>query len=234
MMKEALKQTAIALEGVSGVGKTTLCNNLAKESDFTVIPEWTNLPDYSFRAEKAKLPPLTIDDARKGIDFFLSLENERVRCLNDEESKILIVDKTPAAIIAVEYALLRHGFPSDIKYLLERYSDTIRNNQSFPISGFIYLHYSSEAIFRTRAKVKAATQRDFFKSWNIIDKMQQGYEDFFSCIPPHRLLKINAEESLENSMVEVLKFIKSIVQDDRPFSLTDSLEEMAKKYSIST
>ena len=188
-----------AIEGVSGVGKTTLLNNLKK------IPEISGIDEYTTYAGGHNNFPKE-SGASESIEAFIKWETQRsLVAKRFTNQNIVIMDRSPLSIIVFDYALNQDS--TAFIRVAKAFQRAWEEGEILMPRGFIFIKAHPQTIVErlnnNNFKMKAFIDR------KNIEMIQEFYAFYFkNCINPEQVLQLDGTSNSKIHMLEVIKFLE--------------------------
>lgn len=98
----------IVVDGISNSGKTTLCNNLAKQLDFKIVPESIRYLEKRLheKGDNILYVPRNKQEELRNQEVLFDLEFDKLFDANyfADQGKNVVIDKSPFSIVATAFA----------------------------------------------------------------------------------------------------------------------------------
>lgn len=188
-----------AVEGVSGVGKTTLLSNLKKFQEISGIDEYT-----TYAGGHKNFPKES--GASESIEAFLKWEIQRslvAKRLANQST--VIMDRSPLSIIVFDYALNQDS--TAFIRVAKAFQRAWEEGEILIPMGFIFIKAPPQTIVErlndTNFKLKVFLDR------KNIEMMQEFYAFYFkNCINPELVLQLDGTSNPQMQVLEVIKFLE--------------------------
>lgn len=214
----------IGIEGISCVGKTTLCRKLSEYTNYSYVEEAS-----TFYKDKDGYPPSASDilQARRNEKFYFELERERWKVAEKlkEQENIVFLDRTLLSTIVVSYALMQYKGFDTMSDVISDYNHYIRNNMIGLPECYIHLEINHEEM-EQRNLIRENLLQDDWMNIGFNNAQREFYNQYYSMtkIPVYRM---DSSIGIENEIEMVRKLLLHSTKDSLQFIDTE-VEAMNK------
>jgi thymidylate kinase len=226
-MKRMQQLPVYAIEGVSGVGKTTLLSNL-KFQGISGINEYTTYArgHQNFPKESG---------TSKAIKAFINWEKQRSFTAKKlAKHSIVIMDRSPLSVIVFDYALNQDS--TAFIRVAKAFQKAWEEGEIIMPMGFIFIRVPPKTIVERLSNTNFKLK--IFLDERIIEMMQEFYVFYFkNCINPKLVLHLDGTSNPQIQALNVAKFLENkeqhLIRNDGFLRLIEeekSFRELRKKY----
>lgn len=224
-------ESLVAIEGNSFAGKSTSVKGVEARYGLPSIDEYFH---YAERLGQTfpSFPPESLDDARRSIDFFVRIEQQRSAdavALSCQRQQPVVMDRSPFSCIVFQWTVKQNmpSIPEAYAYSLEAFmAEHEKGNIVFP-DGLVHLEPESEEIFRRRVHQRGKVDIDFLNDVETLKAMRDWYERTIEiAYPDTGIMLRTVEGDVDMTSRHVYEHISRVAGSDHPADISAFFEVM--------
>lgn len=188
----------IGFEGLIRSGKTTITKKVSKELNGFLIPEYGIYTDGS--SVFPKFPAKSMSDAISSIDFFIKIEEIRLKDIEESSSEIIIVDRTYLTCLAFDYAASKYASIDFFNKSLIAWKSAKKICPDI----VVYLDVSDKNL-----NIRLSHRKNQYLSHFYNSKFNKYMREFYRS---QKLITINANKPINKVVIDVLKVVNEFIR----------------------
>jgi len=209
-----------SIEGPSFAGKSTLARHITETHGGMFIGEYM---DYAITNGRSGFPPLpaTVEEAKRGVDFFMDIERERTNDIRKGlcDGLLVVSDRTVLSLAAYQLALYRHrdSLPGDQiavpDYAIEKIQNATEKGDIEMPEKLVILKPENREVHEARVRKRGRTTMSIFNYWFFSVELSQATEEASNILVDSGMskkvvLSNNDEANFVQNIAEVSDFFE--------------------------